>query len=443
MKTKLLILFSFCTFILNAQEKTTYTLQEAVNFALENSYAVQNAANNIESAEKRVWETTSIGLPQIDGTVDYQNYLKQQVQLIPSEFFGGNPGEFEEITFGTKQNMNAQVTLSQLLFDGSYIVGLQSAKTYMKISESAKEKTEFNVKQAVVSSYANVLLVEETIAILEKNKTVLVRNLNETSIIVENGFGEEQDVEQQQLTLSAIVNELNKTNRFLITAHKLLNIAMGVDVDKQITLTENLEQLLIENLDLGLTQVQFDITNHIDYKIAETNKVSQELLVKFEKSKALPSLSAFINYGTASYDEQFDFFQNDQKWYGSSLVGVSLNIPVFSSLQRSSRTQQAKLNLEIADRQLTETEQKLKIEIQDARTDYQFAIDNYQNSQENLDLAERIEKKENIKFFEGISTSFDLSNAQNQLYTRQQKYLESIQYLINSKTTLENALNIK
>lgn len=443
MKNKIFLLFTFCTFIISAQEKTSFTLQEAVDYALQNSYAVQNASSDIEYAKKKIWETTSIGLPQIDATVDYQNFLKQQIQLIPSEIFGGTPGEFEEVTFGTKQNINAQIKLSQLIFDGSYIVGLQSARTYMEISKSAKIKTEFTVKQAVINAYANVLLVEETINILEKNKNILVKSLGETTKIVENGFGEEQDIEQLQLTLSAIVNELNKTNRYKETAYKLLNISLGLEVDIPITLSEKLEDLLIKNLDLGLTQTVFDISNHIDYKIAKTNKTSQELLVKYEKSKALPTLKAFINYGTAAYNEQFTFFNNNQQWYGSSLVGVSLNIPIFSSLQRNSKTQQAKINLEIADLQLIETEQKLKIKIQDARTDYQFSIDNYQNSVENLALAERIEKKENIKFFEGVSTSFDLLNAQNQLYSKQQKYLESIQYLINSKTTLENALNIK
>jgi len=443
MKNKILILLTFSTLFLSAQEKTSFSLQEAVDFALKNSYAIQNALNDVEFAEKKVWETTSIGLPQIDASVDYQNFLKQQVQLIPSEFFGGNPGEYAEVTFGTKQNVNAQITLSQLIFDGSYIIGLQSVKTYIKISESAKEKTEFSIKQAVVNAYANVLLVEETISILEKNKSILDKNLYETSKIVENGFGEEQDIEQLQLTLSAIINNLNKVNRYKITSYKLLNISLGIEVDTPINLTEKLEDLLLKNLDLGLVQTTFDIKNHVDYKIAEINKTSKELLVKFEKSKALPTLKAFVNYGTVAYDEQFKFLSGNQKWFGSSLLGVSLNIPIFSSLQRSSRTQQAKINLEIADRELTETEQKLKIQIQDARTDYQFAIDNYQNSLENLNLAERIEKKENIKFFEGLSSSFDLLNAQTQLYNKQQKYLESIQYLINSKTTLETALNIK
>ena len=443
MKSKILLLTLLWSAIIQAQEKTEFTLQEAIDYALVNSYAIQTATNNIELADNKVWETTAIGLPQIDGIVDYQNFLQQQVSLIPSEFIGGPPGEFIPVTFGTKQNMNAKVTLSQLIFDGSYIVGLQSARTYKEISESGKIKTEFSVKQATVNAYANVLLVEETILILEKNKQVLEQNLEQTTKLVQNGFGEEQDAEQQQLTLSAINNEIKKTNRYLVTANKLLNISLGLEVDINVTLTNNFEELLLDNLDLGLSQTNFDISNHIDYLIAENNKTSQELLVKYEKSKALPSLRAFLNYGSAANNAEFDFFQNDQKWYGSSLLGVSMTIPIFSSLQRSSKTQQAKLNLQIAERELTETEQKLKIQVQDARTDYQFSIDNYQNSKENLELAERIEKKENIKFFEGISTSFDLTSAQNQLYSRQQKYLESIQYLINSKTTLENALNIK
>jgi outer membrane protein TolC len=443
MKIKLVLFTILWSSVLSAQEKTDFTLQEAIDYALVNAYAIQTATNNIELADEKVWETTAIGLPQINGNVEYQNFLKQQVQLIPSDFFGGTPGEFQPVIFGTKQNMNATVTLSQLLFDGSYIVGLQSAKTFKKISESGKIKTEFAVKQAVVNAYSNVLLVEERILILEKNKLILEQNLDQTNKLVLNGFGEEQDAEQQQLTLSAINNEINKTTRYEITAYKLLNISLGIEVDAHVVLTNNFEDLLLENLDLGLAQTNFDITTHIDYLIAENNKTSQELLVRFEKSKALPSLNAFVNYGSGANGENFEFFQNDQKWYGSSLLGVSLNIPIFSSLQRSAKTQQAKLNLQIAERELTETEQKLKINVQDARTDYQFAIDNFQNSKENLELAERIEKKENIKFFEGVSTSFDLTSAQNQLYAKQQNYLEGIQYLINSKTTLENALNIK
>ncbi|MDC9722262.1 MAG: TolC family protein [Urechidicola sp.] len=443
-KTILFMLFVF-SLTLTAQEeqKTTFSLEEAVDYALQFAYEIEYANKDVDIAAEKVRETTAIGLPQINGYVDYQNNLKQQVSLIPAEFFGGNEGEFAEVAFGTKQNMNAKIALNQLIFDGSYLIGLKGVKTYLIQGENALEKTEFIVKQTVSNAYTYVLLVEENIKILEKNKAVLESNLNQTLKIVENGFAEEQDAEQLQLNLSAIVNDLNKTNRIKASAYKVLNISLGIDINTPITLTETLESLLLNNLDLGLTQSDFDITQHIDYQIADTNRESQELLMRFEKSKYLPSLNGFINVGTTANHEQFEFFNGDQKWFASSMLGVSLNVPIFSSFSRAAKTQQAKIELDKATRQLTETEQKLTVALQDARNDYQFAIDSYYISKNNLDLAERIESKENIKFFEGISSSFDLSNAQNQLYDRQRGYLESIQYLINSKVTLENALNIK
>lgn len=446
MKIKnILYLLAIFSMSLSAQEeqKTSFSLDEAVDYALQFAYEIEYANRDVDIAAEKVRETTAIGLPQINGYVDYQNNLKQQVSLIPAEFIGGNDGEFIEVAFGTKQNINAKIGLDQLIFDGSYLIGLKGVKTYLTQGENALEKTEFIVKQTVSNAYTYVLLIEENINILEKNKAVLESNLNQTLKIVENGFAEEQDAEQLQLNLSAIVNDLNKSNRIKASAYKVLNIALGIDIDTPITLTETLESLLLSNLNIALTQTNFDITQHIDYQIASTNKDSQELLMRFEKSKYLPSLNGFINVGTTANNEQFQFFNGEQKWFASSMLGVSLNVPIFSSFSRAAKTQQAKIELDIASRQLTETEQKLTVALQDARNDYQFAIDSYYISKNNLELAERIEQKENIKFFEGVSSSFDLSNAQNQLYDRQRGFLESIQYLINSKVTLENALNIK
>ncbi|MDT8418720.1 MAG: TolC family protein, partial [Lutibacter sp.] len=155
------ILFNFTV---NAQENITLSLQQAIDYALKNSYATINANRDVDAAKLKKWETTTIGLPEISAKIDYQNWIKQQVSLIPAEFFGGNPGELAEIEFGTKHNMNASATLNQLIFDGSYLVGLQSAKTYLKISENAKEKTELGIREAVINAYGNVLLSEESIS---------------------------------------------------------------------------------------------------------------------------------------------------------------------------------------------------------------------------------------------------------------------------------------
>jgi outer membrane protein TolC len=160
------LLFGFVNY---AQETKSLSLKEAINYALKNSYASINASRDIEVAKKKKWETTTIGLPKINADIEYQNWIKQQISLIPSEFFGGTPGDFTEIAFGTKQTMKATATVNQLIFDGSYLVGLQSAKTYLKISENAKEKTDLGVREAVINAYGNVLLSEESILILEKN----------------------------------------------------------------------------------------------------------------------------------------------------------------------------------------------------------------------------------------------------------------------------------
>ena len=192
---------------------------------------------------------------------------------------------------------------------------------------------------------------------------------------------------------------------------------------------------------MDLVSEKFAYENHIDYKIAENNTRANELFVKLEQSKALPSLNAFLNYGITANNEEFKFFKKEQKWFDSSLFGVQLDVPVFSSLKRSSRIQQAKIGLKKAVRNLDETSQKLKLQYQTSLLGYQNALETYHTTKEALALAERIEKKENIKFFEGVSSSFQLSNAQNQLYSQQQQYLQAIFDLISKKVALEMVLN--
>ncbi|SNR73525.1 TolC family protein [Lutibacter flavus] len=441
-RTILIAIALLFSFHINAQENRSLSLKEAIDFALENSYAAINASRDVDAAKKKKWETTTIGLPQISAKIDYQNWIKQQVSLIPAEFFGGIEGEFAEVAFGTKHNMNATATLDQLIFDGSYLVGLQSAKTYLQISENAKEKTDLGIREAVINAYGNVLLTEESILILEKNISSLEKNLKETNEIYLNGLTEEENVEQLKITLSSIKSQLSKTKKLKSIGYKMLNITLGIDINTSVLLTDTLDSLSKENMDLGLLNSDLNIENHIDFKIAKNTEKSNELLVKLEQSKALPTLSSFINFGYAGFGQDFDFLKKEQKWFDSSLLGVSLNVPIFSSLARSSRTQQAKIELEKARTQLTETEQKLLLQVESSKTDYNYSLEELETSKQNLALAERIEKKQQIKFFEGISTSFELTEAQRQLYTMQQNYLQAMLNIIATKAALDNALNI-
>ena len=421
----------------------TLSLDQAIDYAIKNSFSNRIAKEDIKSAKKQKWETTTIGFPSIDAGIDYQNFLKQQVSLIPAEFFGGTPGEFTEVIFGTKQNLNLAITLKQLLFDGSYFVGLESARTFLKISEQAKEKTELLTREAVINAYGNVLISEESIKILKGNIQILEKSLNDTQKIFENGLTEEENVEQLEITLGNIKSQLSSVIRLKAIAYQMLNLTMGNDIDVKLTLTDTLDSLTKSNIDLKLISESFNLNNHIDYRIAENDRESKRLLMQLEKSRALPTLNAFINYGTqmnSNSTSLLDF--SGQRGFNYSLLGVSLNVPLFSSLARSSRTQRAKINLDIADIQLKETEERLSLEAKMARSDYQLSIENYQTAKKNLDLAEKIEKKQRIKFVEGISSSFDLTQAQNQLYSQQQTFIQSMLDVIAKKAALENALNI-
>ncbi|PQJ21559.1 TolC family protein [Tenacibaculum sp. SG-28] len=438
-----LVFVCFFTGLMLAQEKEMpISLNSAIAYAIENNYDNKIAEKNIEAAKKQKWETTTIGLPQIDGKVDYQNWLKQQITLLPAEITGGDPGTFIPVRFGTQQTMNASVTLTQLIFDGSYIVGLQSAKTYLKISEQAREKTALATREAVINAYGNVLITEESIKILQSNRDILQKNLFETQKIYENGLTELEDVEQLQITLGTVENNLNNAIRMKEIAYQMLNVALGNTIERKLILTDSLDSLVLANTDLSLLTKVFDVENHIDYRIAENDKESKRLLMKLEQSMALPSLSAFVNYGANSNADNFNFFNTDQKWYDYSLLGFSLNIPLFSSLGRTAKTARARIELENAEIKQQEIEQRLLLGAEAAKSEYQLSIENYDTAKKNLSLAERIEKKQQIKFFEGISSSFDLLQAQNQLYSQQNNYMQSMLDVVAKKAKLENALNI-
>lgn len=440
-KSILILIYLFSALAFSQENPTRFSLQQAIDYALENNRIAKNAVRDVEAAQKQKWETISTGLPQLNASVDYSNFLKQQVSLIPAEFFGGNPGDFAEVVFGTKQSVTGFATLSQKIFDGSYIVGLQSVKVYLEITKNAKTKTDLEVRKAVINAYGNVLIAEQSSLILESNKAILEKNLFELTKMYENGLGEEESVEQIQISLSSINSDLNKILRLKTIAYQMLNITMGLDVHTNIILTENLEALTLQNMSLELIETETNVENNIDYMIAENDKKSKELLLRLEKSKALPTLDAFINGGYSAFNDDFTFGKSSQKWFGSSLFGVNMSIPIFSSLGRTASTQRAQINLSKAEDDLIETEQKLLLEIAAAKSDYQFTIEDYSNKKQNLKLAERIELKNETKFFEGIASSFDLRQAQSQLYQAQQDYLQAMLDVINKKAELETVLN--
>lgn len=448
MKQKLIVTLLLLSFLGQAQEKQktySFTLQEAIAYAVENNYSAINANRDIEIAKQKKWETTASGLPQITSNLQYLNNLDFQVQGVSGNAFdpNGDPNAISTIAFGTKHNMNASATLNQLIFDGSYIVALQSSKVYLQVSQNAKEKTAFEIKEMVTNAYGNVLLAKESVLILDKNKTTLAKTLFETTETFKNGLVEEENVEQLQITLTQLNSSLSNATKRAEIALNLLKIAMGIDIESDVILTEKLDDLAMQNVDLTVLSETFDSGNSIDYKIQKNQEEVQRLMLKLERFKALPTIGAQLNYGANTFANKFDFLTTDQKWYNYSNFGVNISLPIFSSFKNRAKTQQAKIAYEQAKTQLTETEQRLKLQYQQAKTDYEYSIEEYSASKSNLKLAERIEGKQQIKFKEGISSSFEFTEAQRQLYTAQQNYLQAMINVMNRKATLDKLTNKK
>ncbi len=443
MRSFLISIITLCSLtVIYAQENTSsFTLEEAVAFALEHNYSAINADRDVIDARKQKWEVIASGLPQISGAVSYQNQLKQPVSLIPAEFAGGDPGTFVPIVFGQPQSMSATATLKQQIFDGSYIVGVQATKSFLSYGANNKEKTQLEVRKAVTEAYGNVLLARESKEIFEKNKANLNKNLFEATKIFENGLGDEESVEQLQITLANIESQLRNAVRLEGITLQILNLVMGIDIDAPTQLEDVLDDLTQQQMIKGLVDTPFDIENNVDYKLAINLNEQRFFEWKLAKSKALPSLNAFVNYGSSAFSDDFSFLGGDQEWFDSSVLGFDLSIPIFSSLGRSASTQRAKIAFEKAKTQLVEAESQIRLQLERAKSDFTLAIEQYETSKENLRLSERIENKNQVKYGEGIASSFELRQAQTQLYGAQQEYLQSMVSVINKKTELEVILN--
>lgn len=436
------IIFWLFAASLNAQEnKYSFTLQEAIGFAIKNNRVIQNAERDVKIAVQTKRETTATGLPQINANIGYNNWLEQQVSLIPAEFFGGAPGQFAEVLFGTKQTMNSAVTVKQKLFDGSYLVALQAAKVFLEISKNSKEKTINEIGKIVAYSYGNVLLVEENLEIVNSNIALLEKNVWEVSKVYESGLIEEESLQQLQLTLSGLKSNQRYSKRLKDLAYQMFNNSLGLDLTATVVLTNSLDELVIFYSTLTSSRSENEFEEVIDFKIAVNSVKSDELLLKLEKSKALPTLNAFVNGSYSGNSQRFSFTENSQKWFGASLFGVTLDIPIFSSFKRSASTQRARLNLEKSKSNLEDTTNKIKLEINTARSNYEFAVEDYEIKKKVLDLSKNIATKNEIKFFEGLTTSFDLSQAQRQLYIAQQDYLQSMLNILLKGVDLESLIN--
>lgn len=418
-----------------------FSLKEAQDYAVVHSTETENARLDVQMARKKTWETTAIGLPQISASVSYTNMLKIPTTLIPAKFFDPDAGEneFIDVKFGTQHNASLELTATQLIFNGSYIVGLQAAKVYQQLSKNQLEKREIDIREAVASAYYLVLMAEENLSILTRTEENLRQNLMEIEALFSTGFCEESDVDQIRLSLTDLASLVSSTKRQVDVSRMMLKFQMGIALEERIELKDSLTQILAA-LEPPRSEA-FDISRHIDFRIMETQEQSMALLLKREKAEFLPTLSAFLSYTQSAMRDQFNFFAKEEKWFPSSILGFNLSIPVFSSGQRLARVAQANLELKKARNQKEQVADGLKLMLQQARAEYQDAYSREKSTAESVALARRIYENSRIKFNQGMLGSMDLTQVHNQYLNAESSHTAAVVALLNARNKLDKAMN--
>ncbi len=423
-----------------AQEPVQLSLDQAIEYALEYNYELNNAKADASIASRQVWEITASGLPQVSGTLGYQYFTDIPTNLVPAEFFGGEEGEFAEIQFGTEQNLTATLSVNQLIFDGSYIIGLRAARIFRALSLQIYERSEMEIKSSVMESYYLSLATSQNLEIMSGNLSNLEKTLYETEKLFEQGFTDAINVDQLKLTVANLKNSISGMARQKKLTLDLLKFQIGIDVSREVILTESLEDLFAA-ISLETISVQeFNPQNHIEFRIMQSQEQMQLMSMRREWSFYLPTISAFYTRQENAYRNEFNFFQGSQPWFPTSILGVNINIPIFSSGLRHSRVQQARLELDKAKMNTRMVEQSLLLQKQEASNNIQTAMEQYNTEKDNLQLARRILDRTTIMYREGLASSLELTQASDQLLTTQANYINAMFEMLNASNRLKKAL---
>ncbi len=435
-----IIINTFIGFILFAglARAQSFSLKQAQDYAIENYFESVNAELEIKKSKARIWENTAMGLPQVNASGNYRYAVDLEFDFdLPG---GLPPGQDFIAVFAADNISQGKIEASQLIFDGSYIVGLQAAKKYYEFTKLDKEKTNNEVKKMVSSSYYLVLVAEENIKVLEGSFENMEASIDETKQLVEKGFVEETELDQLMLIKSDLESTLQSAIQSKDVALKMLKLNLGLEISSDIILSDSLAGIMEEvNMDALLTQ-QFDATGNPDLKVIEAQRDLLRLNVKRFKAQRLPTIAAFYAYQNTAYQFDWDWLK-DATWYDAQNVGVSVSIPLISSGQQGAVIKQAKLELTKMENTLEYAQRAIGIQFTNAINDLNTKNTNCGNAKKSLKIAEKIFDRTTVKYKEGLSSSFELSQMKNQVLQSQGRYIQSLFDVLSAKAELDKLQN--
>lgn len=413
------------------------TLEQAQAFAIAHNYEIQNAQVDELIMKKKVWEITAQGLPQVSASGQFQYFLDIPTTLVPAQTFNPSApaGTFIGLKFGTDYNLNGTVQVSQLVFSGNYLVGLQAAKASTNLYGMLTDKKEIDVKADVAETFYTVLVLKENKKILDSTLATVQEMLDLTKKLVAEEVMVRSNAVQLELSVLQMQNAITQVESQIILAGNLLKFQMGMEITKDIEVVGELVNVSDE------VSTSFEPSQNIDYQILSVQKELNLLNVKNKQANYLPSVSTFLTHQQVAQRNETDFFNGDKPWFPTTIWGVQLSIPIFSSGMRMSQVSQAKLELEKSENSLAQLDEALKLQISQALTNYKLAKASVELKLKAIDAARLVFNDNRILYNEGALSSLELTQSQNQLLMQQTEYTNAYFELIKAKIALEKLMN--
>ena len=440
MRYKSLTLFLCLVITFNAKAQLAdtvahFSLQEAIDYAQKYHSSIQNAKIDEEIAANTVKQTIGIGLPQVSGNVNFQDFIKVPTSLVPGEIFG-QPGRLLPVQFGVKYQSSFGLELNQLLFDGTYIVGLQASKTYRELSMKSLKRSRIETSVAVTKAYYSVLVSNEQLNLLDANMVRLKKTLDDTKALYKNGFVEKIDVDRLTVLTNNLETERENVIRLLELNVNLLKFQMGMSVQSKLTLKDSITGLQVaQTFAVSDTSVY---KNRIEYSLLETQKKLNELDLKRYKSQFLPSLSAFgstsQNALSNSFGTMFD------RSFPTTLIGFRLSVPIISGGIKLYQVRNAKLEILKTQNNLINLRNGISLEVEQAQTIYRNGLKSLENQNRNMELAQEVLRVTKIKYEQGVGSSIEVTTAETSLKESQNNYINALYDLLINKVNMDKAL---
>ena len=408
-----------------AQEKEAsilrLTLKEAQDYALQNNRTVWNAGLSVSEAQKKTWEVISAGLPQVNASVDYSNMM-------------GFNMSFAGMNIALPPTSNLQVSVSQLLFNGSYWIGIKMSKLGQEMTETARLQAELDVKQQTRSAYFTALITEENMKILELNLNNIEKLAKTVDDMVRIGVAEQTDADQMKVQIATMINAIKTVERYLELAYNLLRFQLGVEANTEIELTQTLDELMTETDTTEILTSEFDIDTNYNVQLLDGQIDLANMQINLERAAALPTVVAFYNHTYKIAKSTFDMSPNN-------IIGLQANIPIFASGQRHVRTQQAKINLEKIQNNRDLLTESLLMQEKQLRFNLKNATESLEVQKEAMEVSQRVFESVSRKFQHGTASSLDVTTASTSLLQAQGNYINAMMEVLSAQTELEKLLN--